>query len=557
MFEINVSDTSSQLNLADPADNPDAAASQSSTLSPFGASLSIDGDDTTYSETMDVALGDASPWWQVDLGRAYDLGVISIKNRWCDSVDDPTDCLCAMSQASLYLIDDHGVEFYSESLGDTCGKTDLTSAFVDDAEFCPAEFPGSTCVDDESFVSDSGWTCFDISAADPSEQYEMCEEPGNFHSTSEAGGEGGTSGWYAVKDFCPVSCNECVPTEDVVSVHDQSFASGVGPTVSMSDSATIPGEYSAQTTSSSCVDDDTFVSDSGLTCFDLGSAEMIEMFEMCNEPGTADQVDAFGNAYLVKYYCRLSCTDCGGTRPVFVVPSYVPMFDNVNTPGEMIFSTEVPSDPVGGESTDVFGTQETSSETTSDTMDTDVIGYTTGELVPTAQPILNTGEYNEFSGYSYSMGDKCEDDPTFTSDKGITCHSFVFAETVRCRSPTGMHDKDYNALRYEDFCPLTCGMCSAKVEDTSLADENAKLSIEVENAEGIALGVGLAVAIAAVLLVCAMCCRRTSKSPQTLTSELSEGRGQEGGGVGGVNPSGYSDDPGDAVEVKIPKTEIV
>ena len=119
--------------------------------------------------------------------------------------------------------------------------------------------------------------------------------------------------------------------------------------------------------------------------------------------------------------------------------------------------------------------------------------------LPSAQPVGDAVN-DKFFGNAYSEGEVCADDESFISNKGITCKSFVYAETVHCRSSTGMHDEDFNALRYSDFCPKTCGMC---VDPSALTvDANEEI-----NTKGIAIGIGLSVSLLAVSLIAWICCR--------------------------------------------------
>lgn len=160
-------------------------------------------------------------------------------------------------------------------------------------------------------------------------------------------------------------------------------------------------------------------------------------------------------------------------------------------------------------------------------------------------------------GHSYSNGDICEDDATFVSNKGITCKSFVYAETVHCRSPTGFHDEDFNALRYGDFCPKTCSMC---------VDVAAASSVKGDSGEskGVAIGVGLTVSALVVMLIAWMCCRsnHTGKTNNVMSSEFRDDPTQSQGGyrdgVGGSEQTVEdSTVEGADEEAAVPNTQIV
>lgn len=159
-------------------------------------------------------------------------------------------------------------------------------------------------------------------------------------------------------------------------------------------------------------------------------------------------------------------------------------------------------------------------------------------------------------GHAYSAGDVCEDDTTFVSNKGITCKSFVYAETVHCRSPTGFHDESFEALRYGDFCPKTCGMCLDVAAASSVKGDGGV-------SKGVAMGIGLSVSALIVMLMAWMCCRSnyTGKSNNAMTSEFrddpTQSQGQytdnAGGSVQTVDTSAVES----AAEEVVPITQIV
>jgi hypothetical protein len=78
MFEVVVMDAN-EVNWASPLVNPKAVASQSST-SNFEASLAIDGDISTHSETDADSANNKTQWWSVDLGEVRTVTEVRIEN---------------------------------------------------------------------------------------------------------------------------------------------------------------------------------------------------------------------------------------------------------------------------------------------------------------------------------------------------------------------------------------------------------------------------------------------------------------------------------------------
>ncbi len=101
------------------------SSSQSSTLNSYGASLAVDGKNTTFSHT-NVAASGGPVWWKVDLGDEFHVESVTILNRWCGSSSDPSGCLCRLSFATLFLIDSKGAVVATQSFGDTCGKKQVS-----------------------------------------------------------------------------------------------------------------------------------------------------------------------------------------------------------------------------------------------------------------------------------------------------------------------------------------------------------------------------------------------------------------------------------------------
>ena len=119
LFEVQV--LSGESNIAS-----DANVYQSSTLQNdnvlFGAYNAVDDDSTTYSQTNVYTEG--SPvWWEIDFGSGISYGIdsVSINNTGCNSLGNPAECFCNMTDAQIFLTDDIGTVVASRhSFGDTC-----------------------------------------------------------------------------------------------------------------------------------------------------------------------------------------------------------------------------------------------------------------------------------------------------------------------------------------------------------------------------------------------------------------------------------------------------
>jgi hypothetical protein len=117
MFELQV--LSSGLNLA-----TNGTASQSSTFKSFSASYAVDGNKSSFSHT---GADDAHPWWEVNLGAAHVADAVIISNRHCGAnSNDPSGCLCRLSNATLSMTDDQGGVVFTQSMGNTCDLTELS-----------------------------------------------------------------------------------------------------------------------------------------------------------------------------------------------------------------------------------------------------------------------------------------------------------------------------------------------------------------------------------------------------------------------------------------------
>jgi hypothetical protein len=97
------------------------------------ASEAIDGDLTSFSHT-----NDKNAWLEVDLKGTFPVNLITIFNRGCTgaSSNHPMNCLCALSGATLSLLDDFDTEITAVTIGDTCGRLTLEYVFDAAPEFC-------------------------------------------------------------------------------------------------------------------------------------------------------------------------------------------------------------------------------------------------------------------------------------------------------------------------------------------------------------------------------------------------------------------------------------
>jgi hypothetical protein len=120
MFEVEI--YSSGVNVA-----KGKAATQSSNLNTFVASRAVDGKQNSFSHTNDSTYS----WWKVDLGGSFPIESVKIVNRWCGNVGDAQGCLCRLSHVILSLFDEKGQWVAATSLGDACGKLELTHSFND------------------------------------------------------------------------------------------------------------------------------------------------------------------------------------------------------------------------------------------------------------------------------------------------------------------------------------------------------------------------------------------------------------------------------------------
>jgi hypothetical protein len=90
----------------------------------FGASNSVDGNNSTFSHT-----NDASSIWEVDLAGDFDISYTSIQNRWCGDTSDNSNCLCRLTNAKLSLLDVQGEVMSSVNVRNTCGTVTVKNDF--------------------------------------------------------------------------------------------------------------------------------------------------------------------------------------------------------------------------------------------------------------------------------------------------------------------------------------------------------------------------------------------------------------------------------------------
>jgi hypothetical protein len=125
------------------------SATQSSTFKSYGANLAVDGDVTTFSHTRDAAV---AAWIEIDLGDVYYVNSVIVLNRWCADVKDSLACLCRLSEAKLFLMDEDGNAISMRDIGDTCGVTQVVEEFDDE---CLFESTVSDCVMINAFLISS------------------------------------------------------------------------------------------------------------------------------------------------------------------------------------------------------------------------------------------------------------------------------------------------------------------------------------------------------------------------------------------------------------------
>jgi hypothetical protein len=143
VFDVKVIDTTGK-DIAQ--GKPAAQSSTSSTRKHFGASLAVDGDPLTYSLTNVTSQADKSVWWEVNLQGEHRVNSVIIKNRCGNTVGDPNECLCRLSNAAVLLLDDAGAAVATQTLGDTCNQHE-----VELSDFIPNRDPDN--YDDDFYIS--------------------------------------------------------------------------------------------------------------------------------------------------------------------------------------------------------------------------------------------------------------------------------------------------------------------------------------------------------------------------------------------------------------------
>ena len=124
MFELKVMSGGSNIALG-------KSTSQSSTYknneAQFGSANAVDNNQGTFSHTDANAVGLA--WYELNLGSEQNIDSITIFNKWCTNSNDQPGCLCRMSNAVISLVNDLGQTVATKNLGDTCGKSEVSSVY--------------------------------------------------------------------------------------------------------------------------------------------------------------------------------------------------------------------------------------------------------------------------------------------------------------------------------------------------------------------------------------------------------------------------------------------
>jgi hypothetical protein len=98
----------------------DGYATQSSTWGLFNAKNAIDNNASTFSHT-----NDESAWLMVDLGAFFDVESVMIENQSCRGANDPSGCLCRLTNATMSLLDGNDATVSSVTLGNICRQVCL------------------------------------------------------------------------------------------------------------------------------------------------------------------------------------------------------------------------------------------------------------------------------------------------------------------------------------------------------------------------------------------------------------------------------------------------
>ena len=588
MIEFQALDDTEKTNWAT---DPDVVVTQSSTYAKgFKATNAIDGDSSTFSHTSNTT---DHEWWKIEFGTGNSIGEVRIKNRWCkDPLTDPTGCRCRMSHAKVWLFGEDGKWLTGHQLDDTCNMDEILVSFDREENYCKtteelatdvAESPddkleAGVCQDDVGFVSAEGYTCADIEAMETYPQTLLCKRAGNMDYMDDNGNV------YLIRHFCSVTCGDCVPDAssgllipgvgagqvgDIEPTYSPTYLPSAQPVVnSITSSPTtkLTGQphLSHKPTPLGGNTEPTY------SPTYLPSAQPVAAAISTSSPTTK---------LTAQPHLSHKPTPLGGNTDPTYSPTYLPSAQPIVTPKEPTDSpTYLPSaQPIitpspttrltnqphlSHKPTPLGGNTEPTYSPTYLPSAQPIVGMVLApdmseELAnkdepPESDPNLN----NKLDGHAYSAGDVCEDDQTFVSDKGITCKSFVYAETVHCRTTTGMHDSDFNALRYSDFCPETCGVCAEVAASMVTAEEGV-------NSTAIGVGVGLSVGFVIVLFFTWLWCnagkmkdvRSHDVSEFRDDPTLSETRGEyrDESGVGLTKPG--QGETADEVEIALPNME--
>lgn len=90
----------------------------------------------TYNRLENTSDGISKDSWEVDLGDSFLISSVLVLNSQCSEAKDPEKCLCSLSGATLFLIDESGEEITSVLAGGTCGQDKIEFVFDASAEFC-------------------------------------------------------------------------------------------------------------------------------------------------------------------------------------------------------------------------------------------------------------------------------------------------------------------------------------------------------------------------------------------------------------------------------------
>jgi hypothetical protein len=100
----------------------------------FAASKATDNNENSFSQT---GRSECGVWWEVDLGDSFPIESVKILNRWCHDQNDFTGCLCKLSYAAVFLMDNDGKWVVDPVLnGNTCGDLEVKHVFGASSDYC-------------------------------------------------------------------------------------------------------------------------------------------------------------------------------------------------------------------------------------------------------------------------------------------------------------------------------------------------------------------------------------------------------------------------------------